>query len=92
MDPAQAFDFIITSEQLLLLAGALLGSVLLGTYRLGVLVALVLSGHWGLVQNQESLTTLLDAAPGWTSFWLIGVCLLLVCVYFKIVVRFVMRD
>jgi hypothetical protein len=92
MEPAQALDFVVSSKQLLLLSGTLLGSLLLGMYRLGVLVALVFSGHWGLVENRESLATLLDAAPGWTAFCLVGVCLLLVCVYFKIVVRFVMRD
>jgi hypothetical protein len=82
----------MSSEQLLLFTGVLMVSLLLGTYRLGVLVALVFAAHCGLVQNRESLFMLLDASPGVTSLCFVGGGLLLALVYFKLVVQFVLRE
>ena len=87
-----AFHFVMSSEQLSVLTGALLVSLLLGGCRLGVLIALVFAAHWGFVQNQERFFRLLDALPGRTSLRLLGGGLLPALVCFKLVVRFVRRE
>jgi hypothetical protein len=92
MESAHAFSFVMSSEQWLVLTGALLVNIIFGTHRLGVLIALVLAAHWGFIQNQERFFMLLDVSPGLTSSCLLGGGLLLALVYFKLVLQFVLHE
>ena len=92
MESTQAFNFVMSPEQQLLLSGALLVSLVLGTYRLGVLIAFGFASHWGFIENRDSLFTLLEASPGLASFCLLGGGLVLAVIYFKLVVHFVLRE